>query len=119
MASIYLYLCQNVYNTCAIFLYQGYLCLRTSSDISNTVLRKVKHTAFSLKVFAALPVQCWYIRDLRILFKQVATVLVQHCCLYQLLTRGILNYELQVISCDLSPYKLVKFGRKGLITPGN
>ena len=35
---------------------QAYLCLRKSSDIRTTVLQKIKHTAFALKEFAALPV---------------------------------------------------------------
>ena len=118
MASIYLYLRQSVYSTCAIFLHQAYLCLRTSSDISNTVLRKIKHTAFSLKVFAACTA-CAMLGHQRLEDSLYATVLVQHCCLYQLLTRGFLNYELQVVSCELPPYKLVKFERKGLIPLGN
>ena len=47
--------------------------------------QKIKHTAYALKEFPALPVLYWYIRKLRIIFKEVDTVLVQYCCLYQLL----------------------------------
>ena len=36
-----------------------YLCLRTSSDMRNTVLQKIRHIAFALKEFATLPVQNW------------------------------------------------------------
>ena len=39
--------------------FQAYLCLRTSLDIINTVLKKIKDKAFALKEFAALPVLYW------------------------------------------------------------
>ena len=39
------YLC----NISASNNYQAYLCLRTSSDISNTGIQKIKHTALALK----------------------------------------------------------------------
>ena len=64
--------------------FSSILCLRTSSDISNTVLQKIKHTAFALKEFAALPVLSRYIREFRIILEEVATAFVQYCCLYQL-----------------------------------
>ena len=47
---------------------------------------EIKHTSLALKEFAALSVQYWYIKELRIIFEEVATVFVQYCCLYQLLT---------------------------------
>ena len=71
---------------CNIFAsnnYEAFLCLRTGTDISKTVLQRIKHTAVVLKEFAALPVLHWCIRKLRIIFEEVARVLVQYCCLYQ------------------------------------